>query len=200
MNIAPALPHWRHGFDDPAFGSQRTFMAIFDAMEHPGRLVTIREYPYAPAVFNSASAAICLTLLDDKTSVWTDVYWRSPAISWLQFACGSSVVTEPSIANFAIITKPAAMPALDNFRVGYYEYPEKPTTIVVQVDDILPGTDKNDANASADKTARLELKGVPKNFWYQWQQLFSRYPLGLDIFFTCDDVLFVLPKMMRIDI
>jgi alpha-D-ribose 1-methylphosphonate 5-triphosphate synthase subunit PhnH len=195
MTSAPALRHWKHGFDDPALGSQQTFRAILDAMGHPGQLITIRENPCAPDVFNSASAAACLTLLDYETPVWTDIDWRSPAISWLQFVCGSSVVTEPCMANFAIITQPATMPPLDYFRIGRYEYPDKATTIVVQVDDIYPGTDKKYSNIFVNKTARLEIKGVTENFWYQWQQLSSRHPLGIDIFFTCDDVLTVLPKI-----
>ena len=101
MNSAPAPKTLGCGFDDAALGSQQTFRAIFAAMEHPGQLVTIREDPDVPDVFNSASAATCLTLLDYKTPVWTDVDWKNPAINWLQFDCESSVVTEPCMANFA---------------------------------------------------------------------------------------------------
>jgi alpha-D-ribose 1-methylphosphonate 5-triphosphate synthase subunit PhnH len=195
MNNAEAINYFRYGFDDSAHGSQQTFRAIFAAMEHPGQLVTIRENPIAPEVFNSASAATCLTLLSYETPVWTDVDWRNPAINWLQFGCGSAVVTEPCMANFAIITKPATMPPLDCFRVGRYEYPEKSTTIIVQVDDILPGTANKYSNLFVDNTAQLDLKGVPNKFWNQWQQLSGLYPVGIDIFFTCDDVLIALPKI-----
>ena len=198
MNGAPALNHWRYGFDDPALGPHQTFRAILAAMDHPGQLVTINENPYAPDVFNSASAATCLTLLDDETPVWTDVDPMGPAINWLQLDCGSSVVTEPCMANFAIITRPATMPALEYFRVDRYEYPEKATTMVVQVDDILPGKDNKYSHISVDKNAQLELKGVPNKFWNQWQQLSDLYSLGIDVFFTCDDVLVALPKIQQI--
>jgi len=197
MNDAPALKYWRHGFDDSALGSPQTFRAIFAAMEHPGQLVTIRENPQAPDVLNSASAAICLTLLDDETPVWTDVDRKSPAISWLQFGCGSAVVTESCMAYFAIITKPATMPALDCFRVGPSEYPVKATTVVVQVDDILPAAVNKYSNIFLDNTVQLDLKGVPAKFWNQWQQLSGLYPVGIDIFFTCDDVLIALSKIKR---
>jgi alpha-D-ribose 1-methylphosphonate 5-triphosphate synthase subunit PhnH len=194
MTREPALNRWRHGFEDPARGSQQTFRAILEAMEHPGQIVTIRENPHAPQVFNSACAAACLTLLDYETAVWTDIDWRSPAISWLQFGCGSSVVTEPCMANFAIITNPTTMPPLDYFRISRYEYPEKATTMVVQVNDILPVPDNKYSKIFSGKIARLELKGVTQNFWYQWQQLSRLYRPGIDIFFTCDDVLTALPK------
>jgi alpha-D-ribose 1-methylphosphonate 5-triphosphate synthase subunit PhnH len=153
MNGAPALSLWLHGFDDPTLGSHQTFRAILDAMQYPGRLVTLRENPLAPDVFNSASAASCLMLLDDETTVWTDVDRRSPAISWLQLCCGCSVVTESSMANFAIITKPATMPALDYFRIGRNEYPERPTTMVVQVDDILPAIYEHYSYSFGDSAA-----------------------------------------------
>jgi alpha-D-ribose 1-methylphosphonate 5-triphosphate synthase subunit PhnH len=195
MTSEPALNHWRHGFDDPALGSQQTFRAILDAMEHPGQLITIRENPRAPNVFNSASAAACLTLLNEGIPAWTDVDWRSPAISWLQFGCGCSVVTQPSMASFALITQPASMPPLDYFRIGRYQYSEKATTMIIQVHDIIAAPADKYSNILKNKTARLELKGVSENFWYQWRQLSRLHPLGMDIFFTCDDVMTALPKI-----
>jgi alpha-D-ribose 1-methylphosphonate 5-triphosphate synthase subunit PhnH len=193
MNIAPVSKHRAYGFNDPDLGSHQTFRAIFTAMDHPGQIVTICENPNGPDVLNSASAATCLTLLDYETPVWTDVDWKNPAINWLQFDCESCIVTEPCMANYAIITKPAGMPALDYFMIGSDKYPEKATTMVIQVDDILPSTDNKYSNIFFEKTAQLELKGVPDKFWNQWQYLSDMYPLGIDIFFTCDDVLIALP-------
>jgi alpha-D-ribose 1-methylphosphonate 5-triphosphate synthase subunit PhnH len=199
MNFAPAFNYWLYGFDDPALGSQQTFRAILEAMDNPGRLVTIRENLYTPEVFNLASAATCLTLLDYETTVWTDVDRNSPVINWLQFCCGGSVVTEPCMANFTIITKPATMPALDYFRIGQNEYPGNVTTMVVQVDDILPAKDDRYSSIFADKATQLELKGITDNFWRQWQQLSNLHPSGIDIFFTCDDVLMSFPIIKQIE-
>lgn len=103
------------------------------------------------------------------------------------------------MANFAIVTKPASMPDLDNFRVGRYDYPEKATAMIVQVDDILPGADSTYSNIFFEKTAQLELKGIPDKFWNQWQYLSGQHPLGIDIFFTCDDVMIALPNFNRIE-
>jgi alpha-D-ribose 1-methylphosphonate 5-triphosphate synthase subunit PhnH len=193
MNIAPAPKLRGYGFNDPDLGSHQTFRAIFTAMDHPGQIVTICENPNGPDVLNSASAATCLTLLDYETPVWTDVDWKNPAINWLQFDCDSCVVTEPCMANFAIITKPTGMPPLDYFRIGPHKYPEKATTMVVQVDDILPSKVNKCSDILVDKVGQLELVGIPNRFWKQWQHLSSLHPLGIDIFFTCDDVLIALP-------
>jgi alpha-D-ribose 1-methylphosphonate 5-triphosphate synthase subunit PhnH len=86
---------------------------------------------------------------------------------------------------------------LDCFRVGPSEYPDKATTIVVQVDDILPAAVNKYPNILFDNTVQLDLKGVPNKFWNQWWQLSGLYPLGVDIFFTCDDVLIALSKIKR---
>ena len=79
MNFAPALNIWTHAFYDSALGSQQTFRAILEAMENPGRLVTVHGNPNVPEVFNSALAATCLTLLDCETPVWTDINSKSRA-------------------------------------------------------------------------------------------------------------------------
>jgi len=194
MNHVQTLAHWPHDFDEPIPGSQDTFRAIFAAMEHPGQLVTIHQNPDAPDIFNWASAATCLTLLDRETPVWIDIDQQSSAVSWLQYCCQSSVVTEPCMANFAIVTQPLNMPDLENFRIGTYEYPENATTLLVQVDDILPGAEYQKSGIGVDQRAHLELRGLPDHFWHQWRQLSGRHPLGIDVFITCEDVLTALPK------
>ena len=103
------------------------------------------------------------------------------------------------MAYLALITQPATMPALDYFRISPYHYPEKATTIIVQVDDIVPRKDPNTPNIAVDKNARWELKGIKEDFWSQWQQLSGLDSLGMDIFFTCDDVLMALPRVKRIE-
>lgn len=163
-------------------------------MEHPGQLVTIHQNTHAPDIFNWASAATCLTLLDRETPVWIDIEEQSSAVSWLQYCCKSSVVTEPCMANFAIVTKPVNMPDLEYFRIGTYDYPENATTILVQVEDILPNVEYKIAGIGFGQRLHLELKGLSAHFWHQWRHLSGRHPLGIDVFITCEDVLTALPK------
>jgi alpha-D-ribose 1-methylphosphonate 5-triphosphate synthase subunit PhnH len=84
---------------------------------------------------------------------------------------------------------------LDYFRVDRYEYHENATTLIIQVDDILPRASNKNSNIFFEKTAQLELKGVPDKFWDRWQYLSELSPLDIDIFITCDDVLIALPKI-----
>jgi alpha-D-ribose 1-methylphosphonate 5-triphosphate synthase subunit PhnH len=128
--------------------------------------------------------------------VWTDIDWDSPAISWLLFGCNSIVVTEPCMADFVLVTEPASMPDLSYFRIARCENREKATTLIVQVEDIMPSPEWGQSNIPFGKLPRLEHKGIPDSFWNQWRQLSSLYPCGIDVFFTCEDVLTALPKII----
>ncbi len=125
MNSAPTIRHWGYEYEYPGRPSQRTFRAIFAAMEHPGQIVTINEYPDAPDVFNSASAATCLTLIDFEGPAWIDVDWRNPAIDWLQFDCESNVVTEPCMASFAIVNQPISCCGEPDHLSGSWEFSDQ---------------------------------------------------------------------------
>ena len=87
-------------------------------------------------------------------------------------------------------------PSLEYFRVGRYEDCEKATTIVVQVEDIYQVADHQNSNVAGNRKSRLELKGIADIFWYHWRQLSFLHPMGIDIFFTYDDVLTALPMIL----
>jgi alpha-D-ribose 1-methylphosphonate 5-triphosphate synthase subunit PhnH len=65
------------GFENPVLGPQQTFRAILEAMAKPGIPVKIKSRLYFPEGLNTASAAVCLTLFDNETPLWTDLNWNS---------------------------------------------------------------------------------------------------------------------------
>jgi alpha-D-ribose 1-methylphosphonate 5-triphosphate synthase subunit PhnH len=138
------LQELRPGFENPVLGPQQTFRAILEAMAKPGIPVKIRSRLFFPEGLNTASAAVCLTLFDDETPLWTDLNWNSSVINWFQSQCGCSVVTEPCMAHFALIAQPSAMPCLDDFNIGDEAHPESAATLIVQVERFnRPETDRN---------------------------------------------------------
>lgn len=186
-------------FENPELGSEQTFRAILKAMVQPGQLVRIKSrLNYIPGLLNAASAAVCLTLLNAETPLWTDLSWDSSAISWFQFHCECSVVTEPCMAHFALITRPADMPLLDDFKIGDEEHPESAATLIIQVEGFNGSNAKILSVPGIKSTTHFAPKGIPANFWEQWQFQAAFFPLGVDIFFTCGDLLAALPRTTQL--
>ena len=198
MTSAMDVQELAPGFEDPALGPQQTFRAILEAMAHPGMLVKIKSRLYIPELLNPASAAVCLTLLDDETPLWTDLSWNSSAISWFQSQCGCSVVTEPCMAHFALITQPSAMPPLDDFKIGDDEHPESATTLILQVERFNDHNHKILSGPGIKTTTQFSPVGIRPQFWQQWQLQAALFPLGVDVFFTCNDILAALPRTTHV--
>ncbi len=87
------------------------------------------------------TAAIALTLFDHDTPVWLDPFLSETAEvkKWLKFHSGAPVVSDPSIASFALVSDGAALPQLDRFAFGSNEYPDRSTTVILQVDSLTQG-------------------------------------------------------------
>jgi len=200
MKSAVDVPALEPGFENPVLGPQQTFRAILDALAHPGQLVKIKSKLNVPEILYPASAATCLTLLDDETPLWTDLSWNSSAIEWFQFHCGCSVVTEPCMAHFALITQPAAMPSLDDFKIGDNEHPESAATLIVQVEQFNSHNGKILRGPGIRTSIHFAPAGIQANFWEQWQVQAALFPLGVDVFFTCNNSLAALPRTTQVSI
>jgi alpha-D-ribose 1-methylphosphonate 5-triphosphate synthase subunit PhnH len=187
------------GFEDPVLGPQQTFRAILEAMAHPGMLVKINSKLYNPELLHPASAAVCLTLFDNETPLWTDLSWNSSAVNWFQAQCGCSVVTEPCMAHFALITQPSTMPRLDDFKIGDDEHPESATTLIIQVDSFNDDNVKIFSGPGIKTTTQFSPVGIRPQFWEQWQLQAALFPLGADVFFTCNDILAALPRTTQVN-
>jgi len=199
MNGVMDLFQMAAGFDDPAIGSQQTFRAILKAMAHPGQVVQIPNNLSFPEALNSTSAATCLTLLDYETPLWTDLDWDNAAIGWLQFHCGCSIVTEPCMASYALITNPSSMPALDEFRIGDDEHPEAGSTLIIQIDVFAADSGRIGLGSGIQDRLRPAVSGIPNDFWQQRHAQTGLLPRGVDLFFTCQDQLIALPRTSRLE-
>jgi alpha-D-ribose 1-methylphosphonate 5-triphosphate synthase subunit PhnH len=189
---------WVSGFEHPISGHQETFRAIIKAMARPGQLVKINSKVNIPDILNPAAAATCLTLLADETPLWTDLSWNVSAVNWFQFQCGCSIVTEPCMARFALITRPTAMPPLDNFRIGDEAHPQSAATLIVQVERFNAYHGKILSGPGVKAATHFAPEGIPPKFWEQWQLQAAFFPLGVDVFFTSNDILAALPRTTRV--
>jgi alpha-D-ribose 1-methylphosphonate 5-triphosphate synthase subunit PhnH len=129
------------GFADPVFDAQSIFRAVMDAMARPGTVMPVGPFAKPPAPLSATAAAVALTLCDHDTPVWLDSQLAATAAvySWLGFHAGAPLVDMPSEAAFALAASPAGLPPLDHFAQGTQEYPDRSTTLILQVDALSSG-------------------------------------------------------------
>ena len=124
------------GFDNAPIDSQATFRAVMTAFAEPG---SIREIPRMRALapgLSPAMTALVLTLVDFETKVWFDDGAGSQAASYTRFHTGAPVVEAASEAAFAVVTKARSMPRFAAFAQGTLDYPDRSTTIIVEVEHL----------------------------------------------------------------
>jgi alpha-D-ribose 1-methylphosphonate 5-triphosphate synthase subunit PhnH len=186
------------GFSDPVLKSQEVFRKILEAMAHPGRLTGLDVDLQAPRPFQQAAAAICLTLLDFETPLWTDLPAASDAVHWLKFHCGCPWVSSPSAAAFAFISSGSFLPSLEHFSVGRDEYPEKSATLIIQVENFLSGETRCLRGPGIQSVERLSVQGLSKEFWPFWRINHGLFPLGVDLLLTSGREMVALPRTTEI--
>jgi alpha-D-ribose 1-methylphosphonate 5-triphosphate synthase subunit PhnH len=195
MQIGVNLSNLMPGFSDPVLDSQRSFRDILQAMAHPGKAVTLGAGLQVPTPLHQAAAAVCLTVLDMETPLWTDLPESSDAVDWLRFHCGCPVVQDPSNAAFALITRGEFLTSLDPFNHGEDAFPEKSTTLIVQVSALLSGSGRYSIRGPGIAVCeRLNIHGLKEGFWKAWRVNHGLYPLGVDVLFSSGTTLVALPR------
>ncbi|GGB24689.1 carbon-phosphorus lyase [Tistrella bauzanensis] len=190
------------GFPDPTADAQVTFRLVLDAMARPGRIMTVGAVPGHDRPLSRAACSVMLALADHDTAVWLDRA-AAPALPYLRFHTGATVAGTPDRAAFAVIGDATAMPALDRFALGSDAYPDRSTTLVIEVDGLSGGQDGRGVawrldGPGIDGSRLLRVTGLPVGFVVARAALAPLYPRGIDIILTCGDRLVALPRTTRI--
>ena len=153
MTMVAELPA---GFADKVLSAQSTFRSVMDAMARPGSVQRISAVAGTPAAMMRGAAAIALTLFDHDTPVWLDptMSRTSDVAKWLRFHTGAPVVADSSVCHFALIGDAQSLPALDRFAFGSDEYPDRSTTLILQVESLTDGAAFELQGPGIDGTAR----------------------------------------------
>jgi alpha-D-ribose 1-methylphosphonate 5-triphosphate synthase subunit PhnH len=184
------------GFGNVAEAGQRHFRALLDAMARPGRMVVLDgELPEPPQGLTAGVWALALALLDYETPVWSD---QKGALASLRFHCGCRVV-ETARAAFALVADPRAMPPLAAFHQGEPDYPDRSTTLILQVEG-LDDTGVALSGPGIRGAARLGVGGVAPDFWVQVAANHRRFPLGVDLVLVAGARLAALPRSTRVEV
>ena len=188
------------GFADKVRSAQSTFRAVMEAMARPGSVQRVVAAVGTPAPIMRGTAAIALTLFDHDTPIWLDpkMSETSEVAKWLKFHTSAPVVADSSICSFALIGDAAALPDLSRFALGTNEYPDRSTTLVVQVNNLTRGEVYELVGPGIDGSVMLRATIEPKNLFERLAVNGSLFPRGIDVVLVADDAIVAIPRTTRL--
>lgn len=188
------------GFSDAVLNSQEVFRALMDAMANPGRVIPVRDLVNAPAPILPVAAAIAATLFDHDATVWCDkpIAGSEAATGWLKFHTGLELTANPSEAQFALISDIETMPSFEVFAKGTSEYPDRSTTLILQIDGFNGAEELTLKGPGIKHIRAFAPSQLPKMFIDQWTANRGAFPRGVDLVFAGKGALAALPRTTRI--
>jgi alpha-D-ribose 1-methylphosphonate 5-triphosphate synthase subunit PhnH len=188
------------GFADLARDSQRVFRATMNAMARPGSIVAVDGALTPPEPLASGAAALALALCDFETPIWLDPALSNEATrDFLRFHTGAPIVAAPGAAAFAFFAGPLALSDLTAFSLGSLEYPDRSTTLIVQVRSLAVGHGWRLTGPGIDGETLLEAEPLPRDFVERRRALRPLFPRGLDFIFVAGAGLAALPRTILIE-
>jgi len=187
------------GFAEPVLAAQATFRTVMDAMARPGTLRQLAGVA-APAPLSPTAAAIALTLLDYETPFWLDAPLAATGevARFISFHTGARGTADPAAAAFAFVAAPAAAPPFARFAQGSAEYPDRSTTLVLQVARLAEGDGMVLRGPGIAGTRRLAASPLPVNFLDQLSDNRAQFPRGVDILLAAADAVAGLPRSLQL--
>jgi alpha-D-ribose 1-methylphosphonate 5-triphosphate synthase subunit PhnH len=188
------------GFADKVLSAQSTFRSVMDAMARPGTVQRIEAASGVPAPMMRGSAAMALTLFDQDTPVWLDARMAaSPNVAkWIKFHTSAPVIANSSVCSFAVVAEAYALPDFESFSFGSAEYPDRSTTIILQVNSLAEGPAYELRGPGIDGVAILRAT-IDLPDWLDRLALNATlFPRGIDLVLVADDSVVAIPRTTRL--
>jgi alpha-D-ribose 1-methylphosphonate 5-triphosphate synthase subunit PhnH len=188
------------GFADKVLSAQSTFRSVMDAMARPGTVQRIVAVAGTPAPMMRGTASIALTLFDHDTPIWLDPRMSDTfeVTKWLKFHTSAPVVADSSICSFALIGDASVLPGLDRFAFGCNEYPDRSTTLILQVESLARGPTYELRGPGIDGTANLQAAIQPADLFKRLAINAALFPRGIDVVLVADDAIVAIPRTTRL--
>jgi alpha-D-ribose 1-methylphosphonate 5-triphosphate synthase subunit PhnH len=90
------------------------------------------------------------------------------------------------------------MPALEDFMLGSDDYPDRSTTLIVQVQSIRAGSGLRLQGPDIEDYRDVAIDGLADDFWRALQDSRQWFPRGVDVFLTCANQVVALPRTTQI--
>ncbi|HLN11310.1 MAG TPA: phosphonate C-P lyase system protein PhnH [Xanthobacteraceae bacterium] len=188
------------GFSDSVLGAQKAFRAVMDALARPGRMQTLPQLSGPPAPLSAAAGALVLALADHDTPVWLDPPLAAAAdvAAWLRFHTGAPVASDPVRAAFALVADPLCVPPFSAFALGTPEYPDRSTTVVLQVERFTDGPVLTLTGPGIAGSREFCASPLPDDFAERLIGNRALFPRGIDVLLVTADQVAALPRSVRV--
>jgi alpha-D-ribose 1-methylphosphonate 5-triphosphate synthase subunit PhnH len=194
--LAPVLAA---AFADPVDNAQAVFRAVMDAMARPGTPQTLAPALVPPAPLSRGAGAIALALLDYESPFWLDeTLTRQPDVAqWLRFHTGAPIARDPKDAAFAFMADANRVPDFGTFALGTAEYPDRSTTLVLQVEHLSGPEAMNLGGPGIAGERTFAISPSPADLVTRLQRNHAMFPRGLDLLFVTADAVAARPRSTR---
>ena len=187
------------GFADPSHEAQRLFRSVLDAFSHPGRIVEMRDAPAGPGTLSPAAAAFLLTFADRETPLWLEAGVDKQEVrDFLRFHAGAPLVYAREAATFGVIIGGGGEP-FAGFAIGTDTYPDRATTLVIEVPALEGGRATNWRGPGIDGEIQVAIDGLGDGFWPAWTANHALFPCGVDLVFASGSRLIALPRSVAVE-
>ncbi len=189
----------KHPEFNPAFASQAAFRALMECMARPGERRTLDGVD-APAPFAPATAALIKSLADYETPIWLDpVFAAAPKVGeWVRFHTAAPIVREPGEAVFALIAESRSLPGFAQFAQGTSEYPDRSTTLIVQIDG-FSGDSMTLRGPGIKMSCEFAASPLPADFAARMRENRALFPRGVDVVLIAGQQIAALPRSVMIE-
>ncbi|UPA27351.1 phosphonate C-P lyase system protein PhnH [Shinella oryzae] len=193
--MKPDTDTFSGGFPEPVFAAQAVFRTLMDGMARPGTVGDIAGNAVPPAPLSPAAGAIALTLCDHDTAVWlTPALAASALPTWLAFHTGAAITAERQDARFAFVEKGGVLPDLCLFAQGTQDYPDRSTTLVVEIEAFEGGSPFTLTGPGIRTQETIATVGLPDMFAQFWAQNRQNFPRGVDLILVAGNRVLCLPR------
>jgi alpha-D-ribose 1-methylphosphonate 5-triphosphate synthase subunit PhnH len=188
-SLAPA-------FAEPVLEAQSAFRAVMRAMSRPGIAQQLHHDLSPPAPLSAGAATIALTLFDYETPVWLDAALTEAedVARWLRFHTGAPITRDPQQAAFALIADAANAPDFMQFALGTPDYPDRSTTLILQVESLANGPSIALKGPGIDGMQTMSARPLPDDFARRMIDNRALFPRGVDVLLVTDDAVAAAPR------
>jgi alpha-D-ribose 1-methylphosphonate 5-triphosphate synthase subunit PhnH len=107
-------------------------------------------------------------------------------------------VSDPALASFALVADPAGLPDLNAFALGTAEYPDRSTTLILQVASLSSGPTFRLRGPGIDGTTSLCASIAPVDLFERLAINERLFPRGIDVVLVDDRSLAAIPRTTRL--